>query len=311
MEKKNGAGGSTAAGVLYIVAAFTTWGLLPLYWKFLDRIPAEEIFAHRVLWSFVFIFFILVYRSGLNDARKVVVNPRSVFGIFICAVLISINWFVYIWAVNTGRVVESSMGYYMNPLIVVFLARVVLKEKLGFWKMVSLLLAFIGVTIITVQYGKVPWIALVLALSFALYGLAKKLVNVDPLVGLALETLMITPFALAYILLKQAKGIGALGSVPLVTTLLLLCSGIATATPLLWFSEGAKRVPLSTVGFGQYISPTISLLLGIFVFKERFTTVHIISFGFIWCALVLYTLVQVGFLNQPKPICIKVRENGQ
>ena len=283
----------STVGFLYGVAAYTLWGFLPLYWKMLDRIPAMEILAHRISWSFVFVMGILVFQGKLGEYRLVFQNRSNLVRILWATSLITVNWGLYIWSITSGHVVEASMGYYMNPLIVVLLGVIVLKEKLNRWQVVSLVLAALGVAIITIQHGRMPWIALILAVSFALYGLMKKMIPVGSTTGLAVETTLLMPLTLTYIFLKQINGIGALGKLSLGTTLILIGSGVATALPLLWFAKGARRVPLSTMGFLQYIAPSISLMLGIFVFKEQFTTVHLLSFGSIWSGLLIYSISQV------------------
>ena len=294
MKNTNNPHDSTLVGFIYGIAAYILWGFLPLYWKLLDQIPATEILAHRILWSFVFMFAILSFNRQLKSCIEVLKDWSMIVRILCATILITINWGLYIWAVTSGRILESSMGYYMNPLIVVVLGVLILKEKLNIWQTVSLIMAAIGVCIITISYGQIPWVSLMLAL----YGLMKKTIPVGSTVGLGLETAFLTPFVLAYIIIKQASGIGALGSISTATTFILMGSGVATALPLLWFSKGAKRIPLSSIGFLQYISPTISLLLGVFVFKERFTQTHMLSFGFIWCGLIIYSISQVNQMRK-------------
>ena len=291
---------SSLTGVIYGLVAYTAWGFLPLYWKLLNVIPSTQILAHRIVWSFFFILALLFYQGKGLVLKETIMDRKAMVRIAISSIIITINWGMYIWAVNSGHVIEASMGYYINPLIVVLLGLLVLKEKLNTWQIVSLSFAALGVIIMTVQYGKIPWVALILALSFALYGLAKKIIKVGSLVSLTLETMIIMPFALGFILFKQGQGTGAIGTISVNTTILLLLSGVATATPLLWFAKGARRIPLSTMGFLQYISPTISLILGILVFKETFTSVHLISFGFIWLGLIVYSLSQIGMLKNNK-----------
>lgn len=298
MKDINTTSDSSLVGFIYGIAAYVLWGFLPLYWKLLDKIPATEILAHRILWSFVFVCTILYFNGNLQTFKGVFRDRLNVVRILCATVFITINWGTYIWAVNSDHMVEASMGYYMNPLIVVVLGVVILKEKLNLWQMVSLIMAAIGVGIITVSYGQFPWISLILALSFALYGLMKKMIPVSSTVSLALETAMLMPLILVYIGIRQVNGIGALGNVSTITTLLLVGTGIATALPLLWFSEGTKRIPLSSMGFLQYISPTISLVLGIFVFKEQFTQTHMLSFGFIWGGLIIYSVSQINLMRK-------------
>ena len=288
----------TLVGVWYAVAAFTLWGLLPLYWKALKQVPAEEILAHRIFWSFIFVITILLVRGRIAQLKNLLSRKSDLLKLFVSSLLISGNWFTYIWAVNHDHVVESSLGYYINPLFSVFLGMVVLKERLNSWQYLSLILAAVGVIVITLQYGRIPWIALILAFSFGLYGLAKKMVKVDAMTGLALETAFVTPIAFLYLLFKQIGGQGAFGTISLLSTLLLIGAGIVTATPLLWFAQGAKRLPLSMVGFIQFLAPTMMLLLGVFLYQETFTKIHLISFGLIWTALIIYSVANTDFIKK-------------
>lgn len=293
MKSKNGVISQTTSGFLYGIGAYTLWGFLPLYWKMLDSIPAIEILAHRILWSFVFLATIMLFRGNFNTFKEVFKEGGNVVRIACATIFITLNWGMYIWAINSGHVVEASMGYYINPLIVILLSVVVLKERLSHWQTISILMAAIGVAIITLSYGQVPWISLILALTFALYGLMKKKIPLPSTISLGIETAMLMPLVIGYITYRQVNGIGALGSLSLSTTLILVGSGIATALPLLWFGEGTRRIPLSSMGFLQYIAPTISLTLGIFVFKEQFTRIHLLSFGCIWTGLLIYSISQI------------------
>lgn len=284
-QQRNG-----AAGVFYGAIAFIAWGFLPIYWKLLKEIPADEILAHRIFWSFLFIGGIVLYKEGLGILRDTVKDRKNVIYVLLCAFFITVNWGLYIWAVNSGNILQSSMGYYINPLMVVLLGMTVLKEKLNRLQYVSIAFAASGVAVMTIQFGKIPWVALLLAATFALYGLFKKLVNAESLVSLSLETATLMPLALGYILFKLFSGQSALYTVAPMTLVILLFSGVATATPLLWFGMGANRVKLSTMGFLQYISPTISLFIGIFLYGEKFTNTHMISFGLIWIGLIIYSI---------------------
>jgi chloramphenicol-sensitive protein RarD len=259
----------------------------------IKQIPADEILAHRIVWSFILMLFIVALSKKSHLSFKNSFHKKTVLLVFLCAVFICINWFVYIWSVNSGHVIEASMGYFINPLVAVLLGVTVLKEKLSRWEKGALSLAAAGVLISIAAYGRIPWISLILAVSFALYGLLKKLLPLDPSVGLTMETAIMAPFALGYILFKQSAGFGALGRINLPCFVLLLCSGFATAIPLLLFAESAKRVDLSIVGFLQYISPTISFLLGVFVFHERLTGIDVISYFFIWAAIFLFSLSNI------------------
>lgn len=261
-----------------------------------------EILAHRILWSFVFVIVIIFIQNQWNKLIEILKNKRNRRSVFISGLLISSNWLLYIWAVNANHVVEASLGYYINPLISIALGMIVLKEKLNFWQLISLSFAIIGVLVITIQLGKAPWIALFLAISFGLYGLSKKMLKMDATVGLAAETLFVAPIALAYILFVQLSGSGSsLGDVSLGISFLLLGAGIVTAMPLIWFAQATGRVSLSTVGFVQYLAPSISLLLGVFVFKEIFTHAHLLSFSFIWTALLIYSFSRTPILLQLQP----------
>ena len=289
MEHSTTTEGSTVAGTLYALAAFIIWGLLPAYWKLLQQVPASEILAHRIFWSFVFVSAILLFKGQWTHILRPLADKRQRVGMLLSTVLISFNWFIYIWAVNSSHIVEASLGYYINPLFCVFLGVVVFRERLNGWEILSIGLAAVGVIFLTVKYGRIPWIALGLAFTFGLYGLAKKLVPVGPLAALGLETLLVSPLCLLYLGLRGYQGTGAFGTISLPVTLLLALAGVVTALPLLWFAQAAKRIPLSRVGFIQYLAPTIALLLGVLVYNEAFTRSHLISFGCIWCALLIYS----------------------
>jgi len=284
-------------GVLYGFLAYIAWGLLPLYWKLIKAVPAQEILAHRMFWSFLYVSGLLFFFGNWKGIKKVLADKKKLVYITLAAVIIGINWFTYIYGVNSGHVVEASLGYYINPLITVLLGVTVLKERLDKWQGFALILAASGVILMTIQYGRIPWIALGLAFSFGFYGLIKKIVKVDSMIGLAMETAILMPFALGYILFKQGNGTGAIGIIPITTTIFLLSSGVVTATPLLWFAKSAERIELSMLGFIQYVSPTISLILGVFIFHEEFTTIHFWGFGLIWTALFIYSISRTSLLK--------------
>lgn len=276
-------------GVLYALLAYGAWGLLPIYWKFLGISPAVEVLSHRMIWSAVFLSLILLVQGRLHDLIALLRQPRRVGVLLLTASLLSFNWGLYIYGVNSDRVVESSLGYYINPLVTVLLGFVFLKERLYPLQRVAVALAAVGVGYFIVQLGTVPWIALGLAISFAFYGLLRKVVPVAPLVGLAVETLLITPFTLAFVSYLGLTGQGHFGqTLPL--TLLFMGAGVTTSLPLLWFNTAAKRLTLATLGFFQYLAPSIALLLGVLVYGEPFTPTHLITFGCIWTALALYTV---------------------
>lgn len=278
------------SGIGYAFLAFSAWGLLPLYWKLLEQVPALEVLAHRILWSSLFTWIALFLSGNWKQLKRASSSKRDLVLLALSGLLISGNWVTFIWAIHSGQVIETSLGYYINPLMVVFLGIFVFKERLNTWQYLSLSLAFIGVTIMTVQYGRIPWIALILASTFALYGLLKKTIEIDSTIGFALETFFVMPFALIYILVKEFQGTSSLVAISLSVTCFLVGTGVITAIPLIWFAKGARRVKFTTIGFLQYLAPTITLYLGIFIFNEPFTSMHMLSFGFIWVALLLYSL---------------------
>lgn len=286
-------------GVASAVGAYFIWGLLPIYWKLIQAVPAQEILAHRFIWSFLFMISLVGVtgrmQSFCQEVRHIVGVPKKVIGLILAAAIISINWGTYIWAVNDDRVIEASLGYYMNPLVSVLLGVAVLKEKLTFWQIVSFLLALVGVLNVTMQLGTMPWVALILAVSFALYGLAKKVVNVGAMTSITLETLIIAPIALVYLLQLGRNGTGVFSFDLSADVLLLIGAGIVTAIPLILFSSGARQLSLTMLGFLQYLAPTISLVIGIFLYHEPFTSVHVITFGFIWCALSVFSLAKTKY----------------
>ena len=290
-------GSERKIGIIYAAASYTAWGLLPVYWKLLKAVSPGEILANRIIWSFVFVSLLLLWNGSYKRVKENLLNRRNMSLISLASLIVSLNWFTYIWAVNSNFVLQASMGYYINPLIVSLLSATVFKEKFNRGQSIAIGLASIGVVVMTYQYGKMPWVALILAITFALYGLIKKLLAVDSLIGLALETVLLTPFALGFVIYKMIVGTDTILSLPPASMLILSLAGIVTATPLVWFARGAQRVEFATLGFLQYISPTLSLVLGVFIFKEDFNKLHLISFGFIWLALIIYSIstFKLGF----------------
>lgn len=289
-------------GIIYASFSYLVWGILPIYWKWLKAVNPDEILASRIFWSFVFMLIVLLLTRKIGGFFQVLKsfrqNKKQLVALITASILISGNWFIYIWAVNSNQMVEASLGYYINPLISVLLGLVVLKEKLSGAQIVSFLLAFTGVLILSISFGRLPWIAISLALSFAIYGLVKKLLQVDSAIGLTLETMVISPFAAIYIGWLFVKNEQAFLNISMTTDLLLMGAGAVTAIPLLYFAKGVQRIPLSMLGFLQYIAPTITLILGIFVYHEPFSSVDVISFLFIWLALAIYSFSRTKlFLN--------------
>ncbi|MFC7786949.1 MULTISPECIES: EamA family transporter RarD [unclassified Rossellomorea] len=290
------------AGIVYTAFSYFLWGILPIYWKWLNHVSADEILANRIFWSFWFMLLFLVVSKRWKDFQAYIktslTKKKQLFALLLASLLISTNWFIYIWAVNTNQMVEASLGYYINPLVSVLLGVFILKESLSRAQMVSFGLAAIGVLILTISYGDFPWIAIGLAFSFGLYGLAKKLIQVESSIGLTLETMTIAPLSLLYLGYMFNEGSLSLFHVSLGTDLLLMGAGAATAIPLLFFSKGAQQIPLYMVGFLQYIAPTITLILGIWVYNETFSFTHLISFTFIWLALTIFTASRVQYARK-------------
>lgn len=276
-------------GLLSTLACYILWGLLPLYWHALEQLNSVFILCNRIVWSAVFTVSLLLITKKFDEVKAVLKDKKKMRFVVPAAIAITVNWGVYIWAVNAGHLLDSSLGYYMNPLMVFATGIVLFREKAGKFEWIALGLATIGVLIATIAYGAFPWIAIVLALSFSIYGTLKKLAGVGGVTSIAVETLLIGPFALAFLAFAPASHASIAQLTPL-TTVLLLLSGIVTASPLILFTFGVNRLPLSTVGFMQYLSPTLQMLIGMLVFHEVLTQDRIIAFIFIGAALVLYSI---------------------
>lgn len=307
---------SYRSGFASAAGAYILWGVLPVYWKLLAQVPAWEILAHRVLWSFVFLFCLLACTRRLGpfytEAKSLFTQPQKALGILAASLLISVNWLVYIWAVNNGRIVETSLGYYINPLVNVVLGILFLKERLSRAQIASVLLAAAGVLYLALHFGSLPWVALSLATTFGLYGLCKKLLNIGAVTSITLETLLITPIALSFLLYWNNSGIPVLHTGQPPVAALLMGSGIITAIPLILFASGANALPLSVIGFIQFLSPTIALLVGTFAYHEAFSPVHIVSFSLIWLALAIFLASQTtGFSQLQAHVSHKLRQKGR
>jgi chloramphenicol-sensitive protein RarD len=277
-------------GVLLAIGAYGLWGFLPIYWKMIDIVPAAQILSHRIIWSFVFLTIILLIKKDIS-AFRLAIQPRKTLAIFsLAATLIGVNWLTYIWGVNAGYIVETSLGYFINPLVSVLLGVLFLKEKLRPLQWIPIFLAATGVLYLTISYGGLPWIALVLAFTFGLYGLIKKTAPLNSLHGLTLETGILFLPALFFLLLAEGQGTGLIGHTGWVVSLLLIFTGIVTALPLLLFSSAAKQINLSTLGILQYIAPTMQFLIGVLMYGEPFTQSRLIGFSIIWVALLIYSL---------------------
>lgn len=281
---------SQKKGVLLGFCAYILWGIIPLYWKLLPDVAAIDILCYRIIWSFLFmliyIFFTKKWTSFLVEVKNVCTDKKKLLAISCASILISVNWFTFIYSVNHGHVTQASLGYYMNPLVNVLLATFVLKEKLSRFGLIACLLAFTGVILLTIQTGEIPYASLIMAFSFSTYGLIKKKISISSYTGLTIETFIILPLALVYLLFFSNQGFMTYG---ISTNVLLMGAGVVTAIPLLLFAEAAKRISYIILGFIQYINPTIMLLFAIFLFHEPYSQAQFFSFSFIWLGIVLFT----------------------
>jgi chloramphenicol-sensitive protein RarD len=275
-------------GLLFGVAAYALWGLFPLYWPLLEPAGAVEILAHRVVWSMLTMAVIVVAGRQLPAVRAIFADRRALGLLTVAAVVIAVNWGTYIWGVNNGRVVETSLGYFINPLVTVLMGVVVLKERLRRWQWVAIGIAAAAVVGLTVEYGHPPWVALTLAFSFGTYGLAKKQAGVDAVESLTFETLVLVPIALGYLI--WLGGSGNFVGHGVGHGLLLASLGIVTAIPLLCFGAAAIRVPMTTLGLLQYLAPLLQFLLGVTVLDEHMSPMRWAGFGLVWVALVMFTV---------------------
>lgn len=266
------------------------WGVFPLYLKPLSGVPTLQVMSHRIVWCCLLVFAWLAVRGEIGSVRAALASAGTRWRLASSALFISLNWLIYVWAIGHGHVVDASLGYFINPLFSVVLGVFVLGERLNRAQWAAVALAATGVLYLAVVLGRPPWIALWLAGSFGMYGLIRKVVAVDAVPGLATETLLLAPFALAYLVFAEWRGAGALGHSSTAVDALLVGSGLVTAMPLALFAYGARRIPLSTVGLVQYIGPTLQFLIGVFVFQEPFPRARAVGFVMIWSALAIYAV---------------------
>lgn len=277
---------TTMQGAYFALSAYLLWGFLPIYFKFVDHVPPVEILVHRVLWSVLFLLLVLLYTGQLNKLR---ISPRKLGLLFLSAFLMAANWLISIYAVVNDNIVETSLGYFINPLFSVFLGMVFLGERLRPLQWLAIVIAFSGIAFQLVYFDKIPWIALSLAFSFGFYGLIRKNLNLHSVAGLALETLMMMPFALIALLWIYLNGTLQFGRVDLQTDSLLIAAGLITSVPLLCFSAAITKISLTASGMFQYIAPSVSLLIAIALYNEPFGTERLITFSCIWLALAIFT----------------------
>lgn len=291
--------------MLAALFAFIVWGLAPLYFRALDGVPPFEIVAHRVLWSALFLAGLLAFMpftGGFARVRSVWQQPRLLALLALTSLLTSSNWLVFIWSIDAGRLLEASLGYFINPLVSVLLGFIVLKEKLRGAQWVALSIALVGVLYLTFSYGAFPWIALTLAFTFAFYGLIRKTALLNSAEGLFLETAVLFLPALGFLILQEMRGTGAFGHASMTINLLLAGAGIVTSIPLLLFAAGARRITLTSLGLLQYIMPTLQFLIGVLIYHEGFGPSRIVGFGLIWLALILYTVESLFHRKQAQAV---------
>jgi chloramphenicol-sensitive protein RarD len=283
-------------GVLLALGSYLLWGFLPLYMKALSSVESIEILSHRIVWSLVLLTLLLAYRQHWRWLAQVFRQPKILLTFLTTATLLSINWLTYIWAVQHHHIVDTSLGYFINPLVSVLLGVVLLQERLRYWQVIAVGVAAVGVLVLTLTAGIIPWVALTLAISFGGYGLLRKMATLNSLEGLSLETLLLFIPAFLYLAHQETAGVGAFVHAGPLITLLLIFTGVITAVPLLLFAAGARLIPLSTLGILQYFAPTIQFLFGVFLYGEALTPERVIGFSLIWLALAVFSLE--GFLER-------------
>lgn len=282
------------SGILFAIGAYIIWGIFPVYWKLIEDVNSMEVLLNRIIWSFVMTFILIGLIGKLPalraDCEYIWKNKKQLLSLFAASLIISVNWFTYIWAVQNGHILQTSLGYYMNPLLSILFGVLFFREKLSKAVLVSVAIAMIGVLYMVWTAGVIPWVALVLAFSFATYGVLKKQIQLDALRGLAIETALIVPLALIAYAYLAATTPTSLFQVDAKTNILLIVSGIATALPLIFFAKGAQSMPLYMLGFIQFLAPTISFMLGVFLYKEPFDKTQLVTFIFIWTAVLLFSI---------------------
>ena len=277
-------------GIWYAIGAYVIWGFFPIYWKWLEQVPAPQLLGHRIVWSFPFLVFIVLLQRQWKAFRAAISAPRILLIYSIAAILLAINWLTYVWAVNAGFIVETSLGYFINPLLSMVLGVVILRERLRLWQWVTVGLAAAGVLYLTFSYGSLPWIGLILAFSFGLYGLVQKTAPLGSLHSVTLETGILFLPAVGYLLYTETTGQGAFLHAGAISSILMVGAGVATAVPLLMFGAATQRITLSLVGVLQYIAPTMYFLIGVLVYGEPLTMERLIGFAIIWLALIIYAV---------------------
>lgn len=295
-------------GIWNGLAAYVLWGFFPIYWKLLHEVPALEVIGHRISWSFLLLLIVILFTRQWKNFRTAALTPK-VIGIYTLAgVVLTINWLIYVWGVNSGFIVETSLGYFINPLISVLLGVFFLHERLRPMQWIAVALAAAGVLYLTITYGRLPWIALSLAVSFGIYGLVKKIAPLGSLYGLTLETALVFPIALIYLVFVGSMGTGSFLRHGLLIDILLIGTGAVTSIPLLMFASAARQIPLTMIGVLQYIAPTLQFLIGVFLYHEPFDQSRLIGFSLVWLALIIFWVENYLSTRVPVQPIAEVRE---
>ena len=295
---------TTSTGLLFGICSYLIWGFFPIYFRAIDLVPPPQVVAHRIVWAAFFLAILATVRRGWGDIRTALITRGSLLLLVTTALLIATNWLVFIIAVGHGEILQSSLGYFITPFVSVILGMTVLKERLRPMQTAALLLALVGVLLITLQQSGIPWAALTLAITFGSYGLLRKTTGVDAITGLSVETFLLFPAALAYLLFVKLKGTGCFLYTGLQNDILLVSAGLLTSIPLLLFAAAARRLRMATIGFLQYITPTMHFLIAVVIYREPFKLSSLVSFGFIWLGLLLYSLDALqGVRQRPSSAC--------
>lgn len=275
------------AGLVYALGAYLFWGVVPIFWKQLQGVASGEVLAHRIVWAFILLFLFLAFKGKIKETVELLKDPKLRNRMLLSTLCIGLNWPTYVWAVNNGYIVEGSLGYFINPLVLMLLGRVFLGEQLRSWQWLAVALATAGIVYLTVGYGKFPWISIVLAVTFGFYGLIRKTTPISASQGLLTETAFMGPLVMAYFAYLYGTGTMAAGQ-DLKTDALLIAAGAVTVIPLLLFAKGARLLPLTIIGFCQYLSPSMQLIIGVRYYDEPFTTSHLIAFSLIWLGIAVF-----------------------
>lgn len=277
-------------GILCVSGAYVIWGLFPIYWKWLHQVPPLQLLCHRILWSCIILTVAILLLRQRKNFIAAIRQPKVLLIYPIAALAISLNWFVYVWAVNAGFIIEASLGYFISPLVSILVGVVLLRERLRLMQWIAIGIASVGVIYLTFVYGALPWVGLILAISFGGYGCIKKIAPLNSFYGLTFETIILLIPVAIYLLYAEQEGVGAWRHINNTTDFLLVGGGIITVIPLLMFSFAARRINLTLVGFLQFISPTLQFLVGKFVYQESFSQTQFIGFGAIWIALIIFSM---------------------